>query len=176
MAFKLKYDTAGGKISINLNRQINHEDINKIWSFISFMTGEEETKEVYDPKDVYNPYDKPVLIKGKESNIEDSLVSYSVQRKLGEKKVDHINLNGYIEPVSGFRIKILSFPAPDDSISTIKMFREFSGLPLMTAMQVVCGNHRCPSLFEAGANKILAGLKEKNVFASLEKAGVEQTS
>jgi len=93
------------------------------------------------------------------------------QTKLGEKPVDKIDLGNYVEPLDGFRIRMLQLPETSGSVvGAIKHLRPQIPISLFGWREILLGNFRSPMFDQADADFIRDVLKDKGILAKIVPA------
>ena len=150
--FEIRSENQHGIFHVKLNRTLSSQEIMQLASIaanvVPRMTEETIVYTVQEP-------DEATILSGK-------------QTRLGERPVDSIQLGSYKEPDVGVRIRMLDYPADNKvKVAAVKSVRKHTGISLVGAKEIVCGNYRCPILTMDIAQKIVNDFKEVELYASI---------
>jgi ribosomal protein L7/L12 len=151
--FEIKQETPNGTFHVKLNRSISATEILELAQIAANITRKIEVENVSiiaDPTGINN-------------------VSFIGQTKLGEKPVPNIKMGEYKEPESGIIIRMLAFPE-EHRVDAVKLLRDKTGLPILSARDIVYGNYPCPILEAEIAYGIMEKFRGWNIYAKLEQA------
>jgi hypothetical protein len=149
--FEIRQETSAGIFHVKLNREIDGTEIIALAQLAANIVSKIASTSI-------SVLDDPTGVSG---------VSFLGQTKLGEKPVSSIKMGEYKEPSSGVRIRMLAFPE-EHKMAAVKLFRDKTGLPVMTAKDILYGNHQCVILDPKIAEEIMRQFRQWNIYAKLE--------
>lgn len=138
MAFEINYITKDGSFNVKLNREVSNAEANELLQLAQ-------------------------NILGVNVNISHTSHSYIIQRELGTKPVDTINLGFYKEPKTGVRIKLLNFPKETSRLPAIRFLRTATNISMMGCKDIIYGNYPCPLLSPELVSEIVLGLNQLGI-------------